>query len=196
MIPVPNDTGIIVIQHQFEAVALVSKKHSDAVRTVRMMDAELAVKGEVLSVRGEVYPRLLDPGAVGEIIPAIGCVGRTVDVGIVKVKIAVEAISVGKSDTAFTDGAFKIFTDHILELPAAFVNRTFTVSHTVCKDSEFLYFCVTMITAEQQYREDLTKCLLETATGDGFLKGTLLETPDLDEAWLRYAPFFYGDSVR
>lgn len=53
-----------------------------------------------------------------------------------------------------------------------------------------------MITAEQQYREDLTKCLLEVCTGDGFLEGTLLETPDLDEAWLRYAPSFYGDAVR
>ena len=58
------------------------------------------------------------------------------------------------------------------------------------------YIFVLMISAEQQYREDLTKCLLEVATGEGFLKGTLLETPDLDEAWLRYAPSFYGDAVR
>ena len=53
-----------------------------------------------------------------------------------------------------------------------------------------------MMSAEQQYREDLTQYLLEVATGEGFLKGTLLETPDLDEAWLRYAPSFYGDAVR
>ena len=44
--------------------------------------------------------------------------------------------------------------------------------------------------------EDLTAYLLEVATGSGYLKGTLLNTPDLDEAWQRYAPSFYGDAVR
>ncbi|MCR5277454.1 MAG: hypothetical protein K6D54_07305 [Bacteroidales bacterium] len=46
-----------------------------------------------------------------------------------------------------------------------------------------------------KYREDLTKCLLEVATGNGHLAGTLLETPDLDEPWERLAPSFYGDAV-
>ena len=38
--------------------------------------------------------------------------------------------------------------------------------------------------------------LLGVCTSSGWLDGTLLETPDLDEAWLRYAPSFYGDAVR
>jgi hypothetical protein len=52
-----------------------------------------------------------------------------------------------------------------------------------------------MSTTNEQYREDLTAYLLEVATGNGYLKGTLLHTPDLDEAWQRYAPSFYGDAV-
>lgn len=53
-----------------------------------------------------------------------------------------------------------------------------------------------MSTTNEKYREDLTAYLLEVATGSGYLKGTLLNTPDLDEAWQRYAPSFYGDAVR
>ena len=53
-----------------------------------------------------------------------------------------------------------------------------------------------MSTTNEKYREDLTAYLLEVATGNGYLKGTLLHTPDLDEAWQRYAPSFYGDAVR
>lgn len=46
------------------------------------------------------------------------------------------------------------------------------------------------------YREDLTRHLLEVCTGDGYLKGTLLSSPDIDDAWMLYAPSFYGDAVR
>ena len=57
-------------------------------------------------------------------------------------------------------------------------------------------FAADMSTTNEKYREDLTAYLLEVATGSGYLKGTLLNTPDLDEAWQRYAPSFYGDAVR
>ena len=53
-----------------------------------------------------------------------------------------------------------------------------------------------MSTAEEKFREDLTAHLLEVATGNGYLNGILLNTPDLDEAWQRYAPSFYPDAVR
>ena len=57
-------------------------------------------------------------------------------------------------------------------------------------------FASYMITANEKYREDLTAYLLEVATGNGYLKGTLLSTPDLDEAWQRYATSFYPEAVR
>lgn len=47
-----------------------------------------------------------------------------------------------------------------------------------------------------KYRDSLTQYLLEVCTGSGYLKGTLLNSPDIDEAWMRYAPSFYGDAVR
>ncbi len=47
-----------------------------------------------------------------------------------------------------------------------------------------------------EYKERLTDHLLQVCTSAGYLKGALLETPDLEEAWLRYAPSFYGDAVR
>lgn len=53
-----------------------------------------------------------------------------------------------------------------------------------------------MNTADDQYCEDLTAYLLEVATGNGYLKGTLLSTPDLDEAWQRYATSFYPEAVK
>lgn len=53
-----------------------------------------------------------------------------------------------------------------------------------------------MSTTNEKYRDDLTACLVEVATSNGCLKGTLLNTPDLDETWQRYAPSFYGDAVR
>ena len=48
----------------------------------------------------------------------------------------------------------------------------------------------------EKYSNDLTASLLEICTDTGLLKGTLLSSPDIDEAWLRYAPSFYGDAVR
>ena len=47
-----------------------------------------------------------------------------------------------------------------------------------------------------KYKEDLTQHLLSICTDSGLLKGTLLSTPDVDEAWFRLAPSFYGDAVR
>lgn len=41
-----------------------------------------------------------------------------------------------------------------------------------------------MSTTNEKYREDLTAYLLEVASGNGYPKGTLLNTPDLDEAFL------------
>ena len=48
----------------------------------------------------------------------------------------------------------------------------------------------------EKYREDLTQHLIEVSTGNGYLKGTLLNSPDIDQAWMRYAPSFFGDAVR
>ena len=53
-----------------------------------------------------------------------------------------------------------------------------------------------MLQSIEKYREDLTAHLLEVCTGNGLLKGTLLSTPDIDTAWVRLAPSFYGDAVR
>ena len=53
-----------------------------------------------------------------------------------------------------------------------------------------------MSATNEKYREDLTAYLLEVATGNGYLKGTLLSTPDLDEAWQRYATSFYPEAVK
>lgn len=49
---------------------------------------------------------------------------------------------------------------------------------------------------DKTFKERLQDYLLETATAAGFLKGTLLSSPDIDEAWLRLAPSYYGDAVR
>ena len=56
------------------------------------------------------------------------------------------------------------------------------------------------MTKEEQYREDLTRYLLEVCTGNGYLKGTLLETEDIDSAykdWQKYKntpySFFQGE---
>ena len=48
----------------------------------------------------------------------------------------------------------------------------------------------------ESYKERLESRLLEVCTAAGLLNGTLLSSPDLDEAWLRYAPSFYADAVR
>ncbi len=52
------------------------------------------------------------------------------------------------------------------------------------------------MTDVEKYKDDLTTHLLSVCTGNGLLKGTLLSTPDIDEAWVRLAPSFYGDAVR
>jgi hypothetical protein len=53
-----------------------------------------------------------------------------------------------------------------------------------------------MNTANEKYRDDLTAYLLKAATGKGYLKGVLLETSDLDDAWQTFAPSFIPDAVR
>lgn len=52
------------------------------------------------------------------------------------------------------------------------------------------------VTVEEKYREGLTRYLLEESTSNGWLHGELLNSPDLDETWLRLAPSFYDDAVR
>ena len=52
------------------------------------------------------------------------------------------------------------------------------------------------MTEVEKYKEGLTQYLVEVCTGNGLLKGTLLSTPDIDTAWVRLAPSFYGDAVR
>lgn len=48
----------------------------------------------------------------------------------------------------------------------------------------------------RSFTERLQDYLIETATSAGLLKGALLSSPDIDEAWVRFAPSFYGDAVR
>lgn len=57
-------------------------------------------------------------------------------------------------------------------------------------------FAPDMSTTIDKYREDLTADLLEVATGNGYLKGEMLDAPDLDEAWQRYAASFCPEAVR
>ena len=45
------------------------------------------------------------------------------------------------------------------------------------------------------FKEKLLQHLLKVCTSNGYLKGVLLSTPDIDGAWLRYAPSYYGDAV-
>lgn len=47
----------------------------------------------------------------------------------------------------------------------------------------------------EQYSEELTDYLLKLATGAGYLKGVLLSSPDIDDAWMGYSAAFYGDAV-
>ena len=47
----------------------------------------------------------------------------------------------------------------------------------------------------EQYKSGILQHLLGVCTDAGLLKGTLLATPDIDQAWVRYAPAFYGDAV-
>jgi hypothetical protein len=48
----------------------------------------------------------------------------------------------------------------------------------------------------EKYKDDLTTNLLQSCSGSGLLKGVLLSSPDIDDAWMRFAPSFYGDAVR
>ncbi len=52
------------------------------------------------------------------------------------------------------------------------------------------------MTTNEKYRDNLTAYLLEIATGSGNLKGSLLNTPGLDDAGQRYAPSFYPEAVK
>ena len=48
---------------------------------------------------------------------------------------------------------------------------------------------------DNTFKSRLTEHLLRTCTSGGYLGGTLLSSPDIDEAWVRYAPSYYGDAV-
>ncbi len=48
----------------------------------------------------------------------------------------------------------------------------------------------------QQYREGLAAVLQDVCNGEGFFDGRPMGGADFDEAWLRYAPSYYGDAVR
>ncbi len=48
----------------------------------------------------------------------------------------------------------------------------------------------------KEYEEKLINYLLEKATEGGLLEGTLLNSPDIDERWMLYAPSYYGDCVK
>lgn len=49
---------------------------------------------------------------------------------------------------------------------------------------------------DNTYYERLEKHLLEVCTSQGLLKGVLLSSEDIDEAWVRLGPPYYGDAVR
>lgn len=46
-----------------------------------------------------------------------------------------------------------------------------------------------------KFKERLTRVLVDICSSHGWLKGKLLESPDIDEAWERLAPSFFGDAV-
>ena len=48
---------------------------------------------------------------------------------------------------------------------------------------------------ENSFKDRLTEHLLRICTSEGYLGGTLLSSSDIDEAWVRYAPSYYGDAV-
>ncbi len=47
----------------------------------------------------------------------------------------------------------------------------------------------------EKYTGELTEYLLEVTTGGGYLKGELLSSPDIDEAWMNYAAGICADAV-
>lgn len=56
-------------------------------------------------------------------------------------------------------------------------------------------FHIFAIQSMSDYINDLTDNLLKAATGSGYLKGDLLSSPDIDDAWLNYAASIYADAV-
>ena len=48
---------------------------------------------------------------------------------------------------------------------------------------------------EIDFKDRLLEHLLRVCTSEGLLKGKLLASPDIDGAWQRYAPSYYGDAV-
>ena len=48
----------------------------------------------------------------------------------------------------------------------------------------------------KQFEEKLLENLIRVCTQEGWLSGTLLASPDIDAQWQRFAPSYYGDSVK
>lgn len=48
---------------------------------------------------------------------------------------------------------------------------------------------------ETNYSDRLLAHLLSVCTSAGLLESKLLASPDIDDAWSRYAPSYYGDAV-
>lgn len=48
----------------------------------------------------------------------------------------------------------------------------------------------------EQFKERLSDNLIQVCTQQGWLSGVLLNSPDIDGQWQRFAPSYYGDSVR
>lgn len=46
------------------------------------------------------------------------------------------------------------------------------------------------------FKERIQDYLLKESTATGLLNGTLLSSPDIDDAWMRLAPDYYGDAVK
>lgn len=53
-----------------------------------------------------------------------------------------------------------------------------------------------METLDNTFGKRLEARLVEVCSSHGLLKGTLLSSPDIDEAWTRYAESYVGDAVR
>ena len=123
-IPLPDPGS--VAQKELKAIALAAvEEHGNAVWPLGVMDAEHAVQPPTVGLallRG-VYPRAVNPRAVGKLITAVGSVGRAVDVGIAEVEAPLEAVTVGIVHLAVADGAFQFLPDGVAKLPAAFIDE-------------------------------------------------------------------------
>ncbi len=49
---------------------------------------------------------------------------------------------------------------------------------------------------DKTFKDRIQDNLLKEITAAGLLNGTLLSSPDIDGAWIRLAPDYYGDAVR